>query len=310
MKLSDLIRGISTWFAFSVDVITNSCRQRNLSNYEKHLILWTCLFFFAGLITTANIVIAVILRRVSRTSINRQSTETQDRRESDSTTGQSRLSIRLDRFRPSNTPLSTSPQITSATKRQTSTQVTRMLLAVTLSLIVCNIPNTIYFVVVKFYDTRKLLYGRSCSDITDHDIQLYKIGFYSVVIQDVLSDLPHIVNFFLYCLAGKKFRSIFFNEVQHFLYDLHLLKRKERRYTHTACGMKSELTSRSHVPLKRERAFSDIPRSRKRRTMEVLFNGSTSKTFLNNDNQNLLQKKTFPRTSMDECHLRPYRNLQ
>lgn len=185
-----------------------------------------------------------------------------------------------------------------------------MLLAVTLSLIVCNIPNTIYFVVVKFYDTRKLLYGRSCMEVKDDDIKMYKIGFYFVVIQDVLSDLPHIVNFFLYCLAGKKFRSIFINEVRHFLYELHLIKRKDRRYTHTTCGMKSELPSRSHVLLKRERAFSDIPKSRTRRTMEVLFNGTTSKTFLNEDNHNLLQRKNFPRTSIDERHLRPYRNLQ
>ena len=262
--------------------------------------------FVSGLITAANIVIAVVLRRVSRTSIERQSTDSHDRRESDSPSTHSRFSIRLNRSPRSKLAIS-SAEIISATRRRTSTQVTRMLLAVTLSLIICNIPNTIYFVVVKFYDTRHLLFGRTCSEISDRDIKLYKLGFYSVVVQDVLSDLPHIVNFFLYCLAGKKFRSIFINEVQHFLYELHLLKRKERRYTNTACLMKSEFTSRSGLPSKRERASSSntaIPR--KRKTVEVLFNGTTSKTFVNEDNQNLLQKKHFPRPSYDESNHSPY----
>lgn len=84
-----------------------------------------------------------------------------------------------------------------------------MLLAVTLSLIICNIPNTIFFISVKIYDTRRLLFGRSCSEISDHDIYIYKFGFYSSVVQDILCDLPHIFNFFLYYLAGKKFRSIY-----------------------------------------------------------------------------------------------------
>ena len=99
-----------------------------------------------------------------------------------------------------------------------------MLLAVTLSLIVFNIPNTLIFLFSKIYDTRQLLNGRSCAVITDDDIRLYKIGFYSSVCQDILSDLPHIVNFFLYCLAGKKFRSIFINEVKYFLMEIHLVK--------------------------------------------------------------------------------------
>lgn len=110
-------------------------------------------------------------------------------------------------------------------KRRTSAQVTRMLLAVTLSLIIFNIPNTLIFLIAKIYDTRTLLMGRLCSEIPDGDITLYKLGFYFSVIQDILSDLPHIVNFFLYCLAGKKFRSIFIAEVRHFLTEIHLIKR-------------------------------------------------------------------------------------
>lgn len=144
-----------------------------------------------------------MLHRVSRTSLERQSTDSHDRRESDSTGTHPRFSIRSNRSPRSKIVIS-STEIISATRRRTSTQVTRMLLAVTLSLIICNIPNTIYFVVAKFYDTRNLLFGRTCWEVTDRHIKLYKLGFYSVVVQDVLSDLPHIVNFFLYCLAGKK----------------------------------------------------------------------------------------------------------
>ncbi|CAF5153459.1 unnamed protein product, partial [Rotaria sp. Silwood1] len=43
------------------------------------------------------------------------------------------------------------------TKRHANAQATRMLLAVTLSLIILNIPNTIYFVSLNIYDTRKLI---------------------------------------------------------------------------------------------------------------------------------------------------------
>ncbi|CAF4320791.1 unnamed protein product, partial [Rotaria sordida] len=93
-----------------------------------------------------------------------------------------------------------------AIKRRTNAQVTRMLLAVTLSLIIFNIPNTIIFLLTKINNSRQLLHGRSCLEISDNDIKSYKIMFYSIVIQDILSDLPHIINSFLYCLSGKKFR--------------------------------------------------------------------------------------------------------
>lgn len=155
------------------------------------------------MITATNIVIAIVLRRVSRGSVRCQSSEDHEQRHSDSNIFEKKFSFASNRFLPSS---STNPptDIISATKRRTSTQVTRMLLAVTLSLIVCNIPNTIFFLSVQIYDIRNVLFGRSCFEITDHDIKLYKFGFYASVVQDILSDLPHIFNFFLYCLAGKK----------------------------------------------------------------------------------------------------------
>jgi hypothetical protein len=175
---------------------------------------------YLGLITAANILIAVILHRVSKKTFNWSGNQHHQ------TTIDDNESNRLN---PSSSPVYSCKRHdpSQTTKRRTSVQVTRMLLAVTLSLIIFNIPNTLTFLFAKIYDTRQLLFGRSCSEITDDDIRLYKIGFYSSVIQDILSDLPHIVNFCLYCLAGKKFRSIFINEVTHFLVDLRLLKRQQ-----------------------------------------------------------------------------------
>jgi hypothetical protein len=149
------------------------------------------------LITAANIVTAIVIRRVSRGSVSGRLSEDHEQRYSDSNISEKKISFTSNRFCPST-------DIISATKRRTSTQVTRILLAVTLSIIICNIPNTIFFIYVKIYDTRQLVFGRSCSEISDHDIKLYKFSFYASVVQDILSDLPHIFNFLLYCIAGKR----------------------------------------------------------------------------------------------------------
>jgi hypothetical protein len=199
--------------------------------------------------------------------------------------------------------------IISATKRRTSTQVTRMLLAVTLSLIICNIPNTIFFVFFKIYDTRQILVGRDCTNISDHEIDLYKFSFYSIVIQDILSDLPHMFNFFLYCLAGQKFRSIFINEVHQFLLDLHLIKQNQRRLTQDRYSVKPEPTSRPGPNSGHRCSSSSIPLSKSRNTVEVLFNGKTTKTLLNHDTKNLLRKKTH-RHTVDEPCIPSYTTIQ
>jgi hypothetical protein len=155
------------------------------------------------LITAANIVTAIVIRRVARGSVSGRLSEDHEQRYSDSNISEKKISLTSNRFCPSSSTIPPT-DIISATKRRTSTQVTRILLAVTLSIIICNIPNTIFFIYVKIYDTRDLLVGRSCSEISDHDIKLYKFSFYASVVQDILSDLPHIFNFLLYCIAGKK----------------------------------------------------------------------------------------------------------
>jgi hypothetical protein len=264
---------------------------------------------FLGLITAANIVIAIVLRRVSRASLDSRLSEDQERRDSDANMFHKKLSYTSTRFRPSGTSIPPK-DIISATKRRTSTQVTRMLLAVTLSLIICNIPNTIFFISVKIYDTRELLYGRSCIEISDHDIYLYKFGFYSSVVQDILSDLPHIFNFFLYCLAGRKFRSIFITEVHQFLIDLRLIKRKERRFTHGAYSIKTELSTKTGFTPKQGRSPSDVPLPKSRKTVEVLFNGKTAKTFFNEENKNLLNKRNSSNRTIDELSASSYKNIQ
>ncbi|CAF0807106.1 unnamed protein product [Adineta ricciae] len=234
-----------------------------------------------GIITLTNIVIAVVLHRDSNVSLDSKVSDESPRRETESQLNGSRISVPSFRFRSSASSSITTTDLAVAAKRRASAQVTRMLLAVTLSLIICNIPNTLFFVFVK--DTRQILNGRLCSNITDHEITLYKFGFYSSVLQDILSDLPHIFNFFLYCLAGKKFRSIFISKVRHVLYDLGLIKSKERRLTHSACPSKSDYTS-DRMPRQKSNRLSSI---KSRKSIELLLNGSTCKTVLNRDGRHL-----------------------
>jgi len=260
-----------------------------------------------GLITAANIVIAIVLHRSSHTSFDGRSSDDNDTRDSDSHIFDQRISAQSIRFHTLSGSIRAN-DILLATKRRTSTQVTRMLLAVTLSLIICNIPNTIFFVFVKIYDTRKLLIGRLCANVSDNDISLYKFGFYSGVTQDILSDLPHIFNFFLYCLAGKKFRSIFINEVHHFLLDLHLIKQEQRRFTQGTSMVKSALVSRTYSTSNQGRLSSNIRVPKKRKTIEVLFNGQTTKTLLNQENKNLLRKKNH-RYTVDEANIRSHTTI-
>lgn len=165
------------------------------------------------------------LHRASRTSFN------WSRKEKKVNSQSSELEM-LRGTRPSSSNRSqTSPTVSLKTneshaskRRHTSAQVTRMLFAVTVSLILFNLPNTAMFFFTKKTSTRTHLRNRDCRSVTDEEISLYQLSFYTSVAQDILSDLPHIVNFFLYCLAGKKFRSIILDEVLHFLSEIHLLR--------------------------------------------------------------------------------------
>jgi hypothetical protein len=160
-------------------------------------------------------------------------------------------------------------------KRRTSAQVTRMLLAVTISLIVFNIPNTITILfITKFNNIKEVVHTRPCLAVTDDDIQYYKYAHYLSVIQDILSDLPHIVNFFLYCLAGRKFRSIFLNEVRHFFIQIHLMKRKQRHFTHNGNAVNPELTNTSKNNWRQMSTRHAL--LQRQDTINVLFNGRTN----------------------------------
>ena len=222
---------------------------------------------FLGLITGANIVIAIVLHRVSRKSFNWSTPEERksvNESEMNSLTQPSSPSLRYSSSLYACSRIDRSQE----TKRRTSAQVTRMLLAVTLSLIIFNIPNTLIFLFAKIYDTRQLLLGRSCEVITNNEIQLYKIGFYSSVIQDILSDLPHIVNFFLYCLAGKKFRSIFVNEVKHFLMEIRVLQPPPKPSARQDERMVLSMTANTRMATTPKQA------------MRVVFNGSINRTMI------------------------------
>ncbi|CAF4912425.1 unnamed protein product, partial [Rotaria sp. Silwood1] len=194
----------------------------------------------ASLITAANSVIAIVLHR---TSYNWQTSDDSNKRESDLSFYKnilSKVSLRQCCYGSSTTK---AVELVLATKRRTNVQVTRMLLAVTLSLIIFNIPNTIYIVTLKIYNAKEILLNYPCLDITNDDITLYHRQFYLNVIRDILSDLPHAVNFFLYCLAGKKFRNIFINEFHQLLVDFHIIKQKERCLTYRTAILNPNLTS-------------------------------------------------------------------
>ncbi|CAF3802968.1 unnamed protein product, partial [Rotaria sp. Silwood1] len=173
------------------------------------------------LIIAANIVIVVVLHCAS---YNWRTSDDSNKRESDLSCCKKNLSTASLRQNYPDRSITTVAELVLATKQRTNAQVTRMLLAVTLSFIILYFPH------ITFYFANRI-FGRSCFEISDHDIVVYKLGVYIDVIQNILSDLPHVVNFFLYCLAGKKFRSIFINEFHQLLVDFHLIKQRERCHT-------------------------------------------------------------------------------
>ena len=75
-------------------------------------------------------------------------------------------------------------------------QMTIMLLTISMVFIVLVLPNCIFFIVKEYWTWKNTLHG------TAQYFLLYQIVF-------VLSDLNHAVNFYLYCLSGKRFRHNF-----------------------------------------------------------------------------------------------------
>lgn len=227
------------------------------------------------MITASNIVITTVLHRASRDWSNN---EESSKRNSESNLYKHQTSTTP--LRPSFSHISNLGTMDAvlANKRRTNAQVTRMLFAVTLSLILCNIPNTVFFIFVKIYDVRQILFGRSCTDVSDRDIQLYTFGFYTSVVQDILSDLPHIFNFFLYCLAGKKFRSIFIMEVTQFCMDIHLIKSKDRRFLNGKSFIQMDSMSTIHCNGTQKCKTPDAIPQRSRSSVEVLFNTNPKNT--------------------------------
>ncbi|CAF4053006.1 unnamed protein product [Rotaria sordida] len=243
---------------------------------------------FPSLITAINIAIAVILYRASHTSFN--SYTNQDRMDLQNlpidVMKKELISARYHRHSSQNSSLIT--DTSQAVKRRTNAQVTRMLLAVTSSLIICYIPNTIIYLFTRINNSQQLLHGRSCFEISDNDIKLYKIRFYSIVIQDILSDLPHIINFFLYCLAGKKFRSIFKNEVHHYFIQSRLIQRRPQQYFIHYGSLNLELSNPISLNFSQRRVLSGNTSLESQKTTNVSFNTLTNKLTFNDENHNKL----------------------
>ncbi|CAF4502362.1 unnamed protein product [Rotaria socialis] len=222
-----------------------------------------------SLIVAANVVIAAVLHR---TSYEWRTSEELNKRTPDPSVLNHQISAASLRQRCSGGSTLTTIDIILANKRRAHAQVTRMLLAVTLSLIACNIPNTLFSIMVKIYDTRKILYGRTCIDVSDRDIALYNFGFYSNLLQDILSDLPHIFNFFLYCLAGKKFRNIFLTEMREILIGLHCLKPQNRRFARATCVLHTKSTPKLESNSSKAHVSLNIIPSKGRKSVEILMN--------------------------------------
>ncbi|KAL4228498.1 hypothetical protein ACF0H5_011546 [Mactra antiquata] len=77
-------------------------------------------------------------------------------------------------------------------------QITLMLLAVSLTFVLLVMPNCIFFVARQYWTWKETQLGIA---------QYYLV--YQIVF--LLSDLNHAVNFYLYCLSGRKFRQKFIN---------------------------------------------------------------------------------------------------
>ena len=184
-----------------------------------------------------------------------------------------------------------------AAKRRTSAQVTRMLLAVTISLILFNIPNTIMFLfITKINRIKEVLHTQPCHLLTNEDIQMYKYAHYLSVTQDILSDLPHIVNFFLYCLAGNKFRNIFINEVRNLFIQCHLIERKQGHYDRHRNSINPEWTNNLCISQRRTSA-SNHTLLKNSNSINVFFNGSTNEIVFYPANADSSNKDTTERLS-------------
>lgn len=244
------------------------------------------MFSSLGLICVINIIIAIILHRASHESFDwYPADEKLSPRGSSANMINKKISLNNFQY-PSSKSSSITTDTSQAIKRRTSAQVTRMLLAVTLSLIIFNIPNTIMFIFSRIHDRKQLLHGRNCLQVSDSDIKSYRINFYISVIQDILSDLPHIVNFFLYCMAGKKFRSIFIQEVENCCIDLHLIERKQRRFTNRGGNMNIELVQATNGNSNNPASFVTNERPPSKTRNSILYNATNQKAKSGYENLN------------------------
>ena len=245
-----------------------------------------------ALITTANIVIGVILHRVSRLSFQWPvGTDPLELPSSESSDPNQRRFIPTRRGELTS-QLSFESESVRSVQRRTSAQVTRMLLAVTISLILFNIPNTIMFVFInKINRIKEVLHIRPCHLLTNEDIQMYQYAHYLSVIQDILSDLPHIVNFFLYCLAGNKFRSIFTNEVRNLLVQFRFIKRNQGHSTRYRNSINPEWTNNTLGGMRRS-ASAQKTALKNSNSINVYFNGTTNEIIFYHGNSDRTNKDT------------------
>ena len=106
-------------------------------------------------------------------------------------------------------------------------QLTLMLMTISLVFVILILPNCIFFIVRTYWSWRETMHG---------------IAQYYLVYQTVflLSDLNHAVNFYLYCLSGRKFR-------QKFAQIICCKKNKPRRNPRSYYSNLANMTRGSHA---------------------------------------------------------------
>ncbi|CAF4580862.1 unnamed protein product, partial [Rotaria sp. Silwood2] len=133
----------------------------------------------SSVITAANIIIVVVLHR---TSYDWRTSNDSNKRESDLSVRKKKLLKPSLRQSCSGTSTTTAAELVLATKRRTNAQVTRMLLAVTLSVIIFNIPNTIFYVGLLIFGEKAYLHNRSFVNMSKDNIVL---GILNIITDNV-----------------------------------------------------------------------------------------------------------------------------
>lgn len=121
-------------------------------------------------------------------------------------------------------------------RQDTSSKITIMLLTVSFSFLICSAPKVILLIV---REDAFEFYGENGS-INWQDLATYRLVS---AITNIFLYINHSINFFLYCVSGRKFRQELRSIFRHPTKSFQL--RGKRRSVASTCTSMSELNSRS-----------------------------------------------------------------